>query len=113
MILLCLILDDSEFRVNILLHLIFIPVQMIGSDVKQDGYVRFKFNHSIQRTKAKLWVQLICRISDLSLVPIRIRSFLRVSDRSSCQFQDLAIDIQGAGSNVSNAFFKAFFGCPE
>ena len=50
----CLVLHDTQFRIHIVLHLIIIPIQMIGGDVQKNGDVRLEVIHIIQLETAQL-----------------------------------------------------------
>ncbi|OAV74510.1 hypothetical protein Barb7_01987 [Bacteroidales bacterium Barb7] len=49
-----LVLEDAEFGVRIVLHLVIISVQMVGGDIQQDGDVGFEVVHIVQLKAAQL-----------------------------------------------------------
>ena len=51
----CLVLNDSEFSVHVVLHLVIISVQMVGRDIHQDGYIGVELIHIIKLEAAQLY----------------------------------------------------------
>ena len=47
-IFLCLILNNTEFGIHIILHFIIITIQMIGSNIQQNSYISLEIIHIIQ-----------------------------------------------------------------
>ncbi len=43
-----LVLDDAEFCIHIVLHLVIVTVQMVGGDVHQYGNVGMELVHVVQ-----------------------------------------------------------------
>ena len=50
---LCLILYDSELRLDVVLEMVIVPVQMVGCDVQKDGYVGLEVVHAIKLKTAQ------------------------------------------------------------
>ena len=48
-----LVLHDAEFRINIVLHLIVISIQMVWGDIQQDSNIRLKIIHVVQLEAAQ------------------------------------------------------------
>ena len=53
-IVLRLVLDDPHLGIHIVLHLVMIPVEMVGRDIHQDSHVRTEIVHVIQLERAQL-----------------------------------------------------------
>ena len=61
-ILRCLVLDDTHLRIDIILHLEVVTVQMVGCDVQEDGDIGTEVIHIIQLEGAELDDIILMRI---------------------------------------------------